>query len=227
MSLQTTVAVMQPYFVPYAGYFRLFAAADVVVMYDCVQFSNNGWVHRNRLPLASGELGWLTLPLAKSPIETRICDLAFAADAPSRFDAAMRRFPLLVRALEEHSELAEVTKNLGSGTVADYLCSLIAYINGVLGFSTPTIRSSSLRISPDLRGQDRVIAIAERLKGTRYLNPPGGRALFDAETFASHGIELRFLPWYEASHASILARLLSEPAEAVTNEIRWHTALLP
>ena len=34
----TTIAVMQPYFVPYAGYFRLFAVADVVVMFDCVQF---------------------------------------------------------------------------------------------------------------------------------------------------------------------------------------------
>jgi hypothetical protein len=218
---------MQPYFVPYAGYFRLFAAADVVVMYDCVQFSSDGWVHRNRLPLASGELGWLTLPLAKSPINTLIRDLAFAADAPSRFDVAIRRFPLLVRAVKEHSQLVEMTKDFASGTVADYLCSLIATINADLGFSTPAIRSSSLQIPLDLRGQERVIAIAERLGAARYLNPPGGRALLDADTFRRHGIDLRFLPWYEASNASILARLLSEPADAVAGEIRRQTALLP
>jgi hypothetical protein len=46
-----TVAVMQPYFMPYAGYFRLFCAADVFVMFDCVQFRRRGWVHRNRFPL--------------------------------------------------------------------------------------------------------------------------------------------------------------------------------
>jgi hypothetical protein len=38
----TTVAVMQPYFMPYAGYFRLFAAADVFVLFDCVQFPRRG-----------------------------------------------------------------------------------------------------------------------------------------------------------------------------------------
>ena len=32
------VAIMQPYFMPYAGYFRLFAAADLFVALDCVQF---------------------------------------------------------------------------------------------------------------------------------------------------------------------------------------------
>ena len=54
---------MQPYFVPYAGYFRLFAAADVFVAYDCVQFPRRGWVHRNRLPTATGMSDWLTLPV--------------------------------------------------------------------------------------------------------------------------------------------------------------------
>jgi hypothetical protein len=44
----TTVAVMQPYFLPYPGYFRLFAAADQVALFDCVQFPRRGWVHRSR-----------------------------------------------------------------------------------------------------------------------------------------------------------------------------------
>ena len=74
----TTVAVMQPYFMPYAGYFRLFAAADVFVLFDCVQFPRRGWVHRNRFATAAGHLDWLTLPLLKCPRETRIDELAFA-----------------------------------------------------------------------------------------------------------------------------------------------------
>jgi hypothetical protein len=50
----STVAIMQPYFIPYAGYFRLFAATDLFVIYDCVQFARRGWVHRNRLPDGAG-----------------------------------------------------------------------------------------------------------------------------------------------------------------------------
>ena len=62
----TTIAVMQPYFVPHAGYFRLFAASDLFVVFDCVQFPRRGWVHRNRLPDAQGRARWLTLPLSKA-----------------------------------------------------------------------------------------------------------------------------------------------------------------
>ena len=50
----TTIAVMQPCFVPYAGYVRLFAASDLLVVFDCVPFPRRGWVHRNRLPNARG-----------------------------------------------------------------------------------------------------------------------------------------------------------------------------
>src|ERR1700750_1478713 len=70
-----TVPIMQPSFLPYAGYFRLFAASDLFVVYDCVQFPRRGWVHRNRLPLASGDAGWLTLPVAKAPRDALICNL--------------------------------------------------------------------------------------------------------------------------------------------------------
>ena len=73
----TVVAVMQPYFMPYAGYFRLFAAADLVAIFDCVQFPRRGWVHRNRLPGRNGETQWLTLPLQKATTGTQINNLKF------------------------------------------------------------------------------------------------------------------------------------------------------
>ena len=54
---QTTlkgVALMQPYFFPYAGYFRLFAAVDTFIIYDCVQFPRRGRVHRVEVPGPDG-----------------------------------------------------------------------------------------------------------------------------------------------------------------------------
>ena len=75
-----TVAIMQPYFIPYAGYFRLFAASDLFVIYDCVQFPRRGWVHRNKMFGADGRECWLTLPLAKMPRDVRIRDLSFSAE---------------------------------------------------------------------------------------------------------------------------------------------------
>ena len=90
-----TVAIMQPYFFPYAGYFRLFAAADLFAIYDCVQFPRRGWVHRNRLPDSNGAAGGLTLPLEKAPRSAIISDLRFPADAIARLTRQLRRFPAL------------------------------------------------------------------------------------------------------------------------------------
>lgn len=64
-------SVMQPYYYPYAGYFRLFAAVDLFVILDCVQFNRRGRVHRYQ----KGNK-WVTLPIKKTDRDTtKICDL--------------------------------------------------------------------------------------------------------------------------------------------------------
>src|SRR6266571_5343273 len=120
-----TVAIMQPYFVPYAGYFRLLAAADLFVLYDCVQFPRRGWVHRNRLPDATGRLQWLTLPLAKAPRQVSIRDLRFRPDAAAALTSQSSRFPLLARRRSDPHGLLEALTDV-SGTPLDYVERLLA-----------------------------------------------------------------------------------------------------
>ena len=75
------VAVMQPYFYPYAGYFRLLAAANTFVIFDDVQFPRRGRVHRCEVPGPGRRSEWLTLPLAGTPRDVLIGNLTFAAAA--------------------------------------------------------------------------------------------------------------------------------------------------
>jgi hypothetical protein len=223
----TTISVIQPYFVPYAGYFRLFAASDLVVMFDCVQFPRRGWVHRNRFALVSGELDWLTLPIAKAARDARIDQLRFPTDPRSRLETAMRRFPILDRALRTKNDLVEQILAVADHDVTAYLCALVAAGAARLGMSRPMLRSSTLPIDESLRGQDRVIAIVKHLGGTRYVNPSGGRDLYDARAFEGNGMELRFLTPYEGRMESILSRLLTEPDEQVAAEVSRETHLVP
>jgi hypothetical protein len=220
----TTIAVIQPYFFPYAGYFRLWAAADLVVMFDCVQFPRRGWVHRNRFTLVGGEQDWLTLPLAKAAFDARIDELRWADDARSRLAAELRRFPDLQRSLD--TPLVRNLLDVGSSSVTEYLCLQAQEITEQLGVARPMLRSSSLPIDPKLRGQERVIAIVEHLNGTQYVNPSGGRELYGHDRFAQAGLELRFLTPYEGSTDSILTRLLRDGVEAVADEIRRETILV-
>jgi hypothetical protein len=219
----TTVAVMQPYFVPYAGYFRLFTAADVFVAFDCVQFPRRGWVHRNRLPLTPGNSDWLTLPIQKSDRDTRIDELVFASDARARLARTAQRFPMLQSASQNASPLLDLVTDIGTGTVADYLCTQLTRITAMLGISRPVVRSSTLGIPSNVHRQARVIAVARALGATRYVNSPGGREFYEPQAFAEHGIELSFLAPFSGPMDSILALLLTQPAEEVATLIRRET----
>lgn len=222
----SSVAIMQPYFIPYAGYFRLFAAADLFVIYDCVQFPRRGWVHRNRLPDCTGAPHWLTLPLAKAPRDVAIKDLAFAPDARERFSRELRRFPSLEANRAKPSSLLSALGEV-NGKPVDYLAGLLEITCKELGFPFHTIRSSALNIDPSLKGQYRILAIARTVGATTYVNPPGGRTIYDPNVFAAQNISLRFLPEYQGSTWSILHRLCTENAAQLADDIQRQTLLEP
>ena len=214
----TTVAIMQPYFYPYAGYFRLFSRADLFVLYDCVQFPRRGWVHRNRLTGASGQLQWLTLRLAHAAQDTVIRDMRLEPSAMEQLAADLRRFPAFERVTPERR--ARLPLFEGGATLVDYLERNLQAVLDRLGIDCPMVRSSTLDIDPTLRGQQRILAIARRLGADRYLNAPGGLDLYESDAFAREGIQLEFLEPAAGSQASLLERLCSEDPESIRRDVR-------
>ncbi len=212
------VAIMQPYFMPYAGYFRLLCASDLFVVYDDVQFPRRGYVHRNRLPASGGEADWLTLSLAPAPRETAIRDMRFSADSAERLARAARRFPTLARHAD-HSLVRQVTAVPPGGPLVDHLVALLESSCARMRLPFNVVRSSTLPVDAGLAGESRLIAIARALGASDYVNAPGGRELYDAENFRRHGLRLRLLEDYRGSNWSMLERLLTEPAETLRREI--------
>jgi hypothetical protein len=213
-----TVAIMQPYFLPYLGYFRLFAASDLFVIYDCVQFPRRGWVHRNRLLDASGTERWLTLPLERAPREALIRDLRFAADVSEVFAGRLRPFPLTAKEPGNAEPIIAALRDIG-GSPVDYIERLLERVATYLGLPWKIVRSSTLDVPASYRGQDRILEIASRLGARRYVNAPGGRDLYDEAAFSAAGIELTFLPDYAGPTTSVLSRILHEKREDLAREV--------
>jgi hypothetical protein len=231
--LRKRIAVMQPYFFPYAGYFRLFARADEFVLYDCVQFPRRGRVHRCEVPApgpdpamtaaavaAVPETQWLTLPLARQPRETTIAGLRFADDARPRFAAALRAQPWLAAARGPAADAVRAHLHAPLDDVVDYLEAGLALVCGLLGVTRPIVRSSTLGIDPALRGQARILAIAAARGADAYVNAPGGRALYDAGAFAAAGVSLEFLPDYAGPFRYLLPALVSDAPERLAADVR-------
>ena len=213
------IAIMQPYFFPYAGYFRLFAAVDLFVILDCVQFPRRGWVHRNQLTDHQGQSQWLTLPLMKGDRDsTRICDLCFREDAKTSLLEQFQRFPTLIKLQNTHPALYQSVMHLECPPT-QYLVDTLAYVTHFLGISRPLLRSSELEVSPALKGQDRIIEIAKQLGAKHYINAPGGRDIYDADAFSAAGLTLHFLSDHKGSFRSMLERLVQEDACDIAAEI--------
>ncbi len=218
--MSLTVSIMQPYFFPYAGYYRLLVEADVFVIYDCVQFPRRGYVHRNRLRLADAEQAWLTLPLEKCAQSTEIRDLKFRDDALVRFKSRARKFPSLIPLLDGNGpdgfprDIADALFDFDQSPV-DYLERTIAATTAAIGLSPRIVRSSEFQIESKIRGQDRILEIVQALNATRYINSPGGRALYDADQFRSRGLELAFLSEFSGPSRSSLDIMLTSGVSAL------------
>jgi len=214
-----TVSIMQPYFLPYAGYFRLFHASDLFVIYDCVQFPRRGWVHRNRLADPYGVERWLTLPLQKAPQGVLIRDLRFIADAPALLAERLRPFGPLQVDQDGVRRIVACLRDV-QGSPVDYIARLLEEIVVYLGLRWNVMRSSELGLPPSLHGQNRIIEIARQLGARRYVNAPGGRDLYNPALFTNAGIELCFLPEYQGPKTSILSRLMAESGDKLSRDIR-------
>ena len=208
---------MQPYFFPYAGYFRLFAGADIFAVFDCVQFPRRGWVHRNRLCDRAGSLSWLTLPLRKGNRDIKIVDLQFTEDAIDLFQKQWSRFPCLSEA-DPNNALLELLRSV-EGPAVDYLIKTLRYTCDTLDLSHNMIRTSGLDLDPELKGQDRIIEVVKRVGGTRYINLHGGSGLYEPAAFAAANIDLYVLSDFVGGNASMLQRLLTEPLSSIRQEI--------
>lgn len=190
---QHRIALMQPYFLPYLGYFQLIAAADCFVIYDNVQFIKNGWIERNRY-LLEQEPKWFRVPLSKGShtqqiMEKRIAETFDPGDILNKLSFAYRRAPHAPRMLawletllvEPASSIAELNER-----ILRACCALI-------GLKTPIIRSSDLPMSADSKAQDRVLEVVQACAGTHYLNPVNGGHLYQSEVFQQVGITLELL----------------------------------
>jgi hypothetical protein len=214
---QKTITVMQPYFFPYAGYFRLFLEADEFVILDCAQFPRRGWVHRNKFKKFDGEYDWLTLPIEKAPQETLIRDLKF--DSGFKLDEyhnSLNKYEIFKKiSPKKYSQLFDFDL-----PVVDLLEHQILHILKALNLDVKIIRSSQLGIDPAVKNEMRIVEIVKILNGNRYVNLSGGINLYNPSTFLENDIQLEFLQPYLGPTDNILERLENESNWNILNEIK-------
>lgn len=188
------VALMQPYFFPYIGYFQLMAACDLFVVHDDVQYIKGGWINRNRI-LVNEAPDWITLPVAAAAHTLPIRDRNFlrhdrsAARLPARIASAYRGAPFVARTMA----LVQEVLSFPESSVAAFNTNLLRRVAAHMGITTPIALSSQLAKDDSLAGEARVLDICQLTGASSYVNAIGGRALYSQQAFSQRHMDLVFL----------------------------------
>lgn len=189
----TTIAIMQPTYLPWIGYFGMIDRADIFVFLDSVQFARRSWQQRNRIKSANGEQ-MLTVPvLSKGARNQTIAEVQ--VDRGSRFAEKHRR--AIEHALgkaphfKDHAGGLLDVLNAGHERLADLNIELITWASAALGISSRFVRSTQL----DVQGAkaELLADICRTLEGDVYLSAPGSRDYIEgSDAFDVRGIAVRY-----------------------------------
>lgn len=187
------LAIMQPYFFPYIGYFQLITAVDLFIVYDNIKYTKKGWINRNRM-LQNGKDVMFSLPLKSGSDMLDVRDRELAADFNREkflnlFKGAYRCAPYFAQTFS----LLEQIVRYKDRNLFRFLHHSIIKTCEHMGITTEIKISSEIAIDHGMKNQDKVLALCESVGASTYVNAVGGIKLYSKNTFQEKGIELKFI----------------------------------
>lgn len=203
---------MQPYFMPYIGYFQLIAAVDTFIVYDNIKYTKKGWINRNRM-LQNDKDTMFSLPLKSGSDSLDVCERKLAVDFNrdkllNQFKGAYGHAPYFAQTYPLLERIVRCEDNNLFRYIRHSLVETCAH----LGIDVEIRISSDVSINHDLKAQDKVLALCRALDADTYINAIGGTELYDREAFRAQGVELKFIrskPFEYAQFGAPFVPLLS------------------
>jgi hypothetical protein len=185
------VAVMQPYFFPYIGYWQLVNDVDSFVIYDDVNFIKKGFINRNNI-LQNQRSHLFTLELIGASQNKKINEIKIGGNSNKLLRTIKQNYSKAPFYKDVFPLLEEILVNKEKDLSRFIGFSLIG-VSRYLDINTNFLYSSDLHNDKSLKAQERIIEISKILNATDYINAIGGIELYDKEVFSQNDINLSFL----------------------------------
>ena len=184
------LAVHQPQYIPWLGYFDKIAKSDRFVFLDQVQYKEREFQNRNKIRTKDGWM-WLTVPVAsRHGGRQKICDVLIdnSAGWQRQHLESLRSWYGRAPFLNEHLPFFEDAYKRQWEQLTDLSTHIIKYLLEKFSISTPLAFEAEL----DIRSAktDRIIEICQKMKADTYLSGAGGRDYLEEEKFGRAGIKL-------------------------------------
>jgi hypothetical protein len=185
------LAIMQPYFFPYIGYFQLINAVDTFIIYDDVNYIKNGWINRNNILLAGGK-HLFTIALKGASSFRLIKDISVGSNRGKVLKTIFQSY-CKAPFFEDAYPIVEASINFGDNNLAIYIFNSITRITEYLDIKTNIVMSSSIEKDDSLKGAEKVIHICKLMNANAYINAVGGQHLYSKADFKTNNVDLFFI----------------------------------
>ncbi|NJM31657.1 MAG: WbqC family protein [Limnobacter sp.] len=220
---------MQPYFFPYLGHFALIAHTDLWIVFDITQYTPKTYMTRNEVLKASGGRQLFMVELANRSTHIKTCEaqLLHPEKTKTRVLGSLSHYrkrahyyhqvldlvhDTFARLAESGTPLSLVELNrLGLAAVCNYLG---------LPFKHRVASTLHLQLPENLGPGDWAPHISAALGATHYLNPIGGKHLFDPAQFHTLDVTPGFMHYTPLHYAT--PEFEFEPNLSVLDVLMWN-----
>lgn len=224
------VGIMQPYFFPYLGHFALIAQTDVWVVFDITQYTPKSFMTRNDVLKLNGGRQRVGVDLKNGSIhiKTHEARLMSRSKARQQLMGAISHYKRKAPYFQAVCDVVEATfEELERSAEPDSLVNLntaglgqvCAYLG--LAFDCRVASQMDMKLPETMGAGDWAPTIAKQVGASTYLNPIGGRALFNPEQFRQMGVNLEFLDFKALTYAT--PGYAFEPNLSILDVMMWNS----
>lgn len=196
------IAISQPTFFPWLGYFQLIDVVDVFVFLDDVQFDKRSWQQRNRISV-NGNFSWLTAPTKTSGLYTqKILDVRFIEDVNWRKKhlATINHNYSKSIYFREVMPVIQDIYNQDTESLAEFNIFALKAVCSFLQIKSCFLRSSNMEIRA--KKSEKILSICKNLDATEYFAGASSRNYLDHTKFQKHGISLQYQKFRRPSQSN-------------------------
>ncbi|NOT14054.1 MAG: WbqC family protein [Methylotenera sp.] len=233
---------MQPYFFPYLGHFSLINAVDQWIVFDVTQYTPKTWMNRNRILHPNAGWQYVTVPLANASISIKTSEARVLSLQDAR-QATLAKLAHYKKKAPYFNQVVELVNVAFDGVTDDSLVNLnVSALSAVcdylnIKFTFKVCSHLNLEYPPNLKAGDWAPFICQQLGAQEYVNPMGGREIFNVGDFEKKEIALYFAEFSEFKyttksyqyepHLSILDVMMWNSPDEISEALSVHTSIKP
>ncbi len=190
-----TIAIMQPYFLPYIGYFQLINAVDTFIFCDDVHFIKGGFINRNHILINQSKYRF-TIPVQHVHFDTTIRETK-VADDPANWYRKLSKTLKNYQKAPYFDAVFPIFDGILRGSmgrsISDVAMESVEAVLKYIDVQKKTATTFGRHNNTHLSGAARIVDICRQENATTYINAIGGQKLFNKDYFSARTIELQFL----------------------------------